>query len=189
MARTRKTLGVGEVASGVVRRADKTGRRHGAAAVSAWRDVVGSDIAQHTRGFALRNKRELVVFVDSAAWANQLTLMSGELVGRLNSHLGEKAVSNLRFTVSRKVKDELVWEADIGDADEFYAPDTVSPVPLNQTEIQQLEHVASTIKNPDLRGIVLRVMTKDMELKKGARSQAEREPRNDPSKGTQNQGL
>jgi hypothetical protein len=189
MARTRKTLGVGEVGSGVIRRADKTGKRHGAAAVSAWREVVGSDIAQHTRGFALREKRELVVFVDSAAWANQLTLMSDELLVRLNSHLGEKSVTTLRFTVSRKVKDELVWEADTGDVDEFYAPDTTSPVPLDETERRQLEQAASTVKNPELRAIVLRVMTKDMELKKGARSRAEPVPRNDAPNRARNQGL
>lgn len=109
MARSKKTRALGDIASSVLKRADKEGRRHGALAVNAWREVVGEDVAQHTRGFALRKDRELVIFVDSAAWANQLSLMSEEIRLRLNEHLGEESARTLRFTVSRKVADEVGW--------------------------------------------------------------------------------
>ena len=172
--RSRKTRDLGEVAAGVLKRADKGGRRFGAQAVSAWSEVAGAEIARHTRGFALRGDRELVVFVDSAAWANQLTLMASDLLAQLEAYLGQKTVTSLRFTVSRKVNDEIVWEADAMDTEAFYASEKSPRVPLDHTEIQQAAHVAAVIKNPELREAALKVMIKDLEQKKGRRPEADR---------------
>jgi len=54
VARSKKTLRFDEAAAKILRKVDKHGKRYGASAVNAWADVVGSDIAVHTRGFALR---------------------------------------------------------------------------------------------------------------------------------------
>jgi hypothetical protein len=170
MARTKRTLPLAELAGGVLKRADKQGKRHGALAVNAWREVVGDEIARHTRGFALRDDRELIVFVDGAAWANQLSLMSDELRARLNSHLGEKSVSSLRFTVSRKVADEVGWEQLSRNTEDYYAHEVSVAVPLDEIELGQAEQVARTVKNAELREIALKVMIKDLEQKKGTRS-------------------
>ncbi|MDO8941702.1 MAG: DUF721 domain-containing protein [Desulfobacterales bacterium] len=170
MARMKKTLPLGDLVSGVLKRADKQGKRYGALAVNAWREVVGDEIARHTRGFALRDGRELIVFVDSAAWANQLSLMSDDLQTRLNSHLGEKSVSSLRFTVSRKVADEVGWEELSRAAEEYYAREANTPLPLDDIELGQVAQVARMVKNTELREAALRVMIKDLEQKKGARS-------------------
>jgi hypothetical protein len=169
MARSRRTRGLSDIAAGVLKRVDKDGKRHGARAVTAWREVVGPDIAAHTQGFAFRGDRELVVFVDGAAWANQLTLMADDLLGRVNTHVGEKTVRSLRFTVSRKVKDEVVWRMGEGEVAAFYKPLEPTPTQLNEIELQQAAHVASPIKNPELRKAALRVMIKDLEQKKGSR--------------------
>jgi len=139
-------------------------------AVSAWREVVGEDVARHTRGFALRDDRELIVFVDGAAWANQLSLMSDELRERLNSHLGEDSVRTLRFTVSRKVTDEVGWEELSRDTEDYYSHEVMHPMPLDDIELGQAAQVARMVKNAELRAIALRVMIKDLEQKKGARS-------------------
>ena len=160
-------VGLVEEASRVLKRADPMGRRHGAQAVSAWGEVVGPEIASRTRGFALRENRELVVFVDTAAWATQLSLMSEELLERLNSHMPHNQVRSIRFTVSNKVASEVVWQAIEEGADAFYEPDPSKPVPLDATEMKQAEHVARAIKDPALRALALRVMVKDLELKKG----------------------
>jgi len=170
MARTKKTLPLGEVAAGVLKRADKEGKRYGAQAVAAWRGVVGDEIARHTRGFALRGNRELVVFVDGATWANQLSLMSDDLTDRLNQHLGEKAVRSLRFTVSRKVKEQSDWETLANDAEEYYEPEVVTPIPLDDVELQQAACVAEAVKDPEIKKAAMRVMIKDLEQKKGGRA-------------------
>jgi hypothetical protein len=184
MARRRRTIGLDEAMNDVVRKADPSGKRHGAQAVAAWHQVVGDDIARHTRGFALREKRELVVFVDSAAWANQLSLMSTELVDRLNAHLGRSEIRILRFTVSRKVSDEMKWSAQEDATDEFYAPDLTEPVPLTEREREQALHIAGSVRDPELRELALRVMIKDLERKKGARERAAQEGHSAPSDGS-----
>lgn len=169
MARSRRTQRFDEAASRVLRRADSHGKRFAASAVNAWERVVGNDIAVHTRGFALRDSGELVVFVDSGAWANQLSLMSSDIIERLNAHLGDGAVRSLRFTVSRKVQADALAAATEEGVDEFYSTDTTDPQPLTQVERAQAEAVASVIKDDGLREAALKVMVRDLELKKGGR--------------------
>lgn len=166
----KKTLRFDEAAARVLRKVDKHGKRHSASAVNAWADVVGSDIAVHTRGFALRENQELVVFVDSGAWANQLSLMSSDLLVRLNEHIGEEAVRSLRFTVSRKVKEGALTAAAETDAEDFYAHEEDTPSALTEIELAQATSIASAIKEEGLRQAALKAMIRDLEQKKGKRS-------------------
>lgn len=169
MARLKKTVALGEIAPNVLKRADKSGRRFGAMAIDAWPSVVGDEIARHTRSFALRDDHELVVYVDGAAWANQLSLMADDIQHRLNAHLGETAVKSLRFTVSRKVAEHTATEALEATTEEFYAPERQTPVGLDSIELEQARHVAAAIRDPELRELALKAMVKDFEQKKGAR--------------------
>lgn len=166
--RSRKTQPFGPLAARVLGRADTHSKRKGAAAVGAWAVVAGDAIASHTRGFALRDDGELVVFVDGSAWANQLSLMSEELMTRLNEHLGEQSVRTLRFTVSRRAREgfaapEQDTEAGLADAD------WPEPVGLDEIEMAQASRVASIVKDEALREAALRAMRRDLELKKGLR--------------------
>jgi len=131
---------------------------------------MGEDISRHTQGFALRDDGELVVFVDGAAWANQLALMANDLLARLNAYLGNKTVNSLRFTVSKRVGERMTWEANAIAAEEYYAPDLTPPRALDEIELSQAEHVAAVVKDAELRSAALKVMIKDLEQKKGVRS-------------------
>lgn len=181
MRRTNRTQPLDALASRVLGRADKHGKRHSAAAINAWNEVVGNDIAVHTKGFALREDREMVVFVDSAAWANQLALMADDLQERLNERLGQGSVRSLRFTVSRKVKEGMQAAIDEQLTDEFYQPDPVDPLPLDDVELAQAASVASAVKDDALREAALRVMVRDLERKKGARRKSHPEAPTDAS--------
>jgi hypothetical protein len=169
MAREKRTVGFGDIANRVIGKADRKGKRHGAGAVLAWREVAGEAIAGHTKGFALREKGELVVFVDSAGWANQLALMSSDLIDRLNSALGEDSVKSIRFTVSRKVAAEAMWGVLTGDDLDNGGSNEPDPVPLDATEARQAAYIADAVGDPELREVALRVMTRDLELKKARR--------------------
>lgn len=181
MARLKKTVTLGEITPDVLKRADKAGRRYGALAVDAWPTVVGGEVARHTRSFALRDNHELVVHVDSAAWANQLSLMADDIRLRLNTYLGEDAVRSLRFTVSRKVSEQKVTGALESEVETFYTPESQTRIPLDDVELQQAAHVAAAIRDPELREQALKAMVKDLEQKKGARlKRADRRPENPP---------
>ncbi|MDY0340261.1 MAG: DUF721 domain-containing protein [Coriobacteriia bacterium] len=167
--RAKKTQTFGAAAEHVLGRIDTSGKRYSARVVGVWSEVVGPGIARHTQGFAFREGRELVVFVDTPAWANELALMSGDLMRRINDRVGKESVTSLRFTVSKRVATERAWDTAIEESEAAYEPDAVEPQALSEVERDQAAHVAAVIEDPDLRETVLRVMMKDLALKKGAR--------------------
>ena len=103
MSRLRRAESVGTIIGGLWSRLDRTGEGAARArAVSAWRAVAGDEVAAHARGFALREK-ELLVFVDSPVWANELSVLSEPYRVAVNERLGKELVDTIRFSVSRKV--------------------------------------------------------------------------------------
>jgi predicted nucleic acid-binding Zn ribbon protein len=71
----------------------------GAAAVGSvfgrWPQIVGDDLAAHTRPERL-DGGELVVIADSTAWATQVRLLAGTLIRRVNSELGSATVTRVK---------------------------------------------------------------------------------------------
>jgi predicted nucleic acid-binding Zn ribbon protein len=57
-----------------------------------WSALVGSDVAEHATPESFTEGR-LVVRTDSTAWATQITLLSGDLLRRLNEVLGDGTVT------------------------------------------------------------------------------------------------
>jgi len=77
---------------------DSRGWREAAAVGSVfgrWAQIVGADLAAHTRPDALAD-RELTVTADSTAWATQVRLLAAQLVRRLNAELGDGSVQRVR---------------------------------------------------------------------------------------------
>jgi predicted nucleic acid-binding Zn ribbon protein len=60
-----------------------------------WAEVVGAEVAAHTRP-AVFEDGELVVIADSAAWATQVRLLAPQLLRRLGAELGAGTVRRVR---------------------------------------------------------------------------------------------
>jgi predicted nucleic acid-binding Zn ribbon protein len=60
-----------------------------------WAQIVGPDLAAHTRPDGLADG-ELTVTADSTAWATQVRLLAAQLVRRLNAELGDGAVQRVK---------------------------------------------------------------------------------------------
>jgi predicted nucleic acid-binding Zn ribbon protein len=60
-----------------------------------WPDIVGPDLAAHTRPETLADG-ELIVTADSTAWATQLRLLASQLIRRLNTELGDGTVQRVK---------------------------------------------------------------------------------------------
>jgi len=69
-----------------------------AALQAAWAEVVGEQIAAVTSPVSERNGEATVGCSDSV-WAQELDLMQGQLLERLQERLGERAPQSLRFRV------------------------------------------------------------------------------------------
>jgi predicted nucleic acid-binding Zn ribbon protein len=59
-----------------------------------WDQLVGPDVAAHTRPEQFNNG-ELVVIADSAAWATQMRLLTSAVLRRLNTELGHGTVTRV----------------------------------------------------------------------------------------------
>ncbi len=60
-----------------------------------WAQIVGPDLAAHTRPESLAGG-ELTVTADSTAWATQVRLLAAQLVRRLNAELGDGSVLRVK---------------------------------------------------------------------------------------------
>ncbi len=60
-----------------------------------WAEIVGADLAAHTRPDSFADG-ELAVTADSTAWATQVRLLATMLVKRLNAELGDGSVRRVR---------------------------------------------------------------------------------------------
>lgn len=168
-----RTVRIGEVLDSVVGAADRGGGLLKARAADLWPQVAGPEISKHTLGMGLRGTT-LQVHVDSHAWATQLTLMADDLRTRLNSALGEEAVREIRFTVSRAVGDARVESETQEASRRRYGGEQVQPEELSEAEIERVEQEASSIENEDLREAAIRARTADLKVKKA------RKRRNEP---------
>ena len=60
-----------------------------------WAEIVGTDLAAHTRPDSFADG-ELAVTADSTAWATQVRLLAPMLVKRLNAELGDGSVRRVK---------------------------------------------------------------------------------------------
>jgi hypothetical protein len=67
-----------------------------AAALVAWRRVAGSELCRQAVPFRLYRKT-LIVAVADTTWQKQMEAMSGQLLFRLNSLLGQAVVTYIEF--------------------------------------------------------------------------------------------
>lgn len=166
----RRTESIGSIANGLWGRLDRTGEvATKARAIAAWRTVAGDEVAAHARGFALRDK-ELLVFVDSPVWANELSVLSENYRVAVNERLGKEVVGSIRFTVSRKVEEGLADDAEDGRREEETRRDLVEPGKATDAEIEEVRRMAATVSNPVLREAVVAAAVAHLEWRKGIES-------------------
>ncbi len=63
-----------------------------------WQEIVGKEISKRAKPEKLR-KGVLFVSVTTSTWANELSLMSANLVGKINSYIGKSVVKEIRFKI------------------------------------------------------------------------------------------
>jgi hypothetical protein len=176
MKRRGRQTQLGASLQGMLARLDRKGAGGAASALAgaAWLSIVGPTVQSHTTGAYMR-EGTLIVYVDSPAWATELTAMSERYRTALNEEIGQELVREIRFTVSRKVVDQHRIVALEKEADDFYKEDDVPPVPLGPAEMAQLEASVAAIQDPELRETVLRATVKDLEWKRGITARNSRE--------------
>jgi len=174
---------VGDAIRGAIGRIDRGGNLERARAVGAWRAAAGEEVAAHAVGFAMRDD-ELLVYVDSAVWASELTALSEHYRIEVNRLVGRELVGSIRFTVSKNVAQEQERQSGTGGAEDGMQQDAVVPVPATPQELAQIEAMAGGIHNEALREAAVRAAIRGLEWRKGASGQ----PPSPRRRGTREQG-
>jgi hypothetical protein len=141
---------------------------------AAWSKIVGSSVSSHTTGAYMR-EGTLIVYVDSPAWATELSAMSERYRQAINEEIGEELISTVRFSVSKKVAEQHRIIRVQTESDDFYSADKVPSVSLTRDELARVQHSVESIDDPELRETVLRATVKDLEWKKGIAAHNSRE--------------
>jgi len=112
---------------------------------AAWRRIAGKSLAEHTVALDL-NKKHLTVAVANERWQKYLKDLCGQMIFKLNSALGQAAVTFIEFIVDEKTVATQRQKRGGDDFDEKelqeLAAKQISP---------QLRAKAKSIKNESLR--------------------------------------
>ena len=116
-----------------------------AAALVAWRRVAGEALRGQAVPFRLYRKT-LIVAVADTTWQRQLEAMSGQLLFRLNSLLGQAVVTFIEFRIDPKT---------VRAAREAQAKEETDREQLERRALQktsgELSHAADAIQDEHLR--------------------------------------
>lgn len=114
------------------------------AAMVAWRRVAGEAMRGLAVPFRLYRKT-LVVAVPDATWQRQLEAMSGQLLFRLNSVLGQALVTYIEFRIDSKTvqTERLRWQQS--------STDVVAQEERALAHADTLQEAAAAIRDETLR--------------------------------------
>ncbi len=165
MKRRARMVPLGAVLGDVAGAIDRRGGLETVRAAQAWERVCGTEVSRHTRPGALR-EGELVVNVDSSAWAQELSLLAPRYVAALREDLGEELVRAVRFVVSPRVGRQAAREHERAKEEALGVPQRIEPVALTDAERSQVDSVALRVKDGRLRQALKGAMTRHLEWQK-----------------------
>jgi len=61
-----------------------------------WEEIVGTEISRKAKPKKI-NRNTLFISVTNSTWANELSLMSNQLINKINLFIGEEVVKNIKF--------------------------------------------------------------------------------------------
>lgn len=87
---------IGNIIDDVVKKMDIKRKLNISNIFNRWEEIVGAEIYKKTKPERII-RGILYISVSTSTWANELSLMSGQLIKKINSFVGEEVVKNIRF--------------------------------------------------------------------------------------------
>lgn len=131
-----------------------------AKALTDWEQIVGEKIAAHAQAFSVK-KDILFVTTSSPMWTQELSLMKRHLVKRINAHLKQDQIREIRF-LTRGVNAKSKHAPDEDSVD-------LKRVALSAVEMSEVDHIVEEIDDQELRESMRRVLIYDKKLKRWQR--------------------
>jgi hypothetical protein len=117
--------------------------------LAAWKRIAGENLERNTAPVKLDEKR-LVIAVADEIWKRHLEHLSGQMIFKLNSLLGEEVVTFIEFRVDAK------QFSAVREAQERKAAERLNFDRRSQEELTpRLRKAAESIEDPELRELFL----------------------------------
>lgn len=129
---------------------------------SIWQEVVGERIASNAFPYSLRG-RTLYVSVASSAWCMELSLMKRQILERMNLHVEEPLLEDIRFGVSRHMRSSKMQDASLPEEEPEEPP---GQEPLSPSEVAAIEDALDEVNDKALRAALLRLMHREARTRK-----------------------
>ena len=123
--------------------------KHGfthAAIATKWPEIVGDNIARHSQPEKIVFSRDgatggtLHLKIDSGAFATELQHLEPQIVERINTFFGYRAVVRIKLI-----------QGPLPQTGRTYADEHPEPAPLSEAEIQELAGTVATVDDPELQ--------------------------------------
>lgn len=112
---------------------------------AAWKRVAGKSLCEHTVPFRLYNKH-LIIAVRDKMWKRHLEQLSGQMIFKINSVLGQAVVTFIEF----RIDEETVQGESSSVKKQFISDDEFREIALEKIT-PKLRHSADAIKDDNLR--------------------------------------
>lgn len=113
--------------------------------LAAWRKIAGQSLLKHAVPFRLFNKH-LIVAVRDNMWKRHLELLSGQMIFKINSVLGQAIVTFIEF----RIDEETVVRETKNDRNSQFTDEELAEIALDKVT-PKLRHSADAIKDDNLR--------------------------------------
>jgi predicted nucleic acid-binding Zn ribbon protein len=123
-------------------------------AKARWEEVVGPLLASVTEVEKVIGGSELVVRAKNSVWANELTLLKGDILQRLNRALGEPTITDIRFKangLTPAAPASLSRKASVTPC----AAD-LDGIPIGAEEESRISAIAEAVEDDELRAKIRR---------------------------------
>ena len=87
---------IGSIIGDVIKNLDIRSKLNISNVFNRWEEIVGPEIGKKVKPQRI-TRGTLYISVTTSTWANELSLMSGQLIKKINSFIGEEVVKNIRF--------------------------------------------------------------------------------------------
>jgi hypothetical protein len=126
-----------------------------------WREIVGDKIATHACPAAVHGTL-LVISVTNSAWCHHLSMFKGQIISKINSFVGEKLITDIRFQAGyfKNYQNE-----DNTDNNEFVLQSAMDRVRLDDDDCSQIDAVVNQVADDQLRRRLRQFVQKQFKLK------------------------
>ncbi|MCR5845318.1 MAG: DUF721 domain-containing protein [bacterium] len=133
---------------------------------NAWESVATEAVLDHTDNIidSLKNAHSLVVFVDDAAWAAQLS-MSKEYYRQSLQFVLDEPIDDIFFIVSKKagIRKEFKKHTE----QKPWYKDDLKPIQLTDSELEYIRKSVDRVKDEKLKEKLFEAFVADFKWKKG----------------------